>query len=250
MATKKKKKTAGGSGTKKRSTSASNNGRTIIQIIGEWGKFQFYINPSSIIGVKDLNISVSIETEDKKADNEHYVSRKGYQPAEISMTGIFSAALGISDVKAKSWELMNIIRLGQKGYVYIGNDKLIAPMMMGVSAKTTDIVIGPNNKMIYCEVPITMKQCEKYGGGTSGSSNKKSSKKKSSSTRKTTGANTNKGTMDSASYNARKAQLEQAKQTAKDRAAAKQQSTGYTPTRYKATKTSGGAGGTWRAMTR
>ena len=245
MATKKKKKTAGGSGTRKRSTSASNNGRTIIQIIGEWGKFQFYIKPSSIIGVKDLNISVSIETEDKKADNEHYVSRKGYQPAEVSMTGIFSATLGISDVKAKSWELMNIIRLGQKGYVYIGNDKLIAPMMMGVSAKTTDIVIGPNGKMIYCEVPTTMKQCEKYGGGTSGSSSgKKSSKKK-----KRGGTTTPKRDVPKADSE-RKKQLEQAKQTAKDRAAAKQQSAGYTPTRYTGAKTSGGAGGTWRAMTR
>lgn len=142
--------------------------RAIIKFAGEWGSFEFAIKSSSIVGVKDLSMSVSIETETKVAGNENYITRKYYNPTEIKMTGIFSATMGVKDVRAASWELMNLMRLGRTGYVYCGSDKLLAPMVIGVSAQANNIEIGANGKWSYCEVPIVLKQCEKYGGGTAG----------------------------------------------------------------------------------
>ena len=151
----------------------------IISFGGSWGMFDFYVETTSIIGVKDLNISVSVETENKKSGDENYATKKNNNPVEITMTGIFCQILGIDDVKAKSWELMDIIRRGEKGYLYTSTDKLLPPMFMGTSAKASKIEIGPSGRWEYCEVTITLKQCEKFGGGgTSGKKSKKKKKKK------------------------------------------------------------------------
>lgn len=161
----------------------------IVKFEGEWGDFSFHVESGSIISVKDIGLSVSIETKEEtaKKTKEKYVSKKNRNPAEITMTGIFNKLLGVDDVRAKSWELMNIIRLGRKGYLYMGDSKLIAPMVMGTNAKTNKIEINPDGSWQYCEVSITFKQCGKYGDNASGkkkkrkstrSGSKKTSKKK------------------------------------------------------------------------
>jgi len=142
---------------------------SVITLIGSWGSFKFYIKKKSIIGVKDITITYSNETETNSTNSkENYTSIKNVNPAEISMTGIFSRALGITDVRASCWKLMEIIRKGQKFYVYTGADKILAPLFVATNAKCSKIEIGPDKKWSYCEVQITLKQCEKYEGGTSG----------------------------------------------------------------------------------
>ena len=142
---------------------------SLITLIGSWGSFKFYIKKKSIIGIKDFSITVSNETETNSTNSkENYISIKNSNPIEISMTGIFSTILGLKDVRASSWKLMDIVRTGKKFYVYLGADKVAAPLMVGTNAKTNKIEIGPDKKMSYCEVQITLKQCEKWEGGTSG----------------------------------------------------------------------------------
>ena len=116
---------------------AFNSDGAIVSFAGSWGSFKFYVKSSKIIGVKDLNITVSQETETKSTNSkENYVSIKNKNPAEITLTAIFSRLLGVKDVRSTSWKLMNIIRKGRKGYFYCGNDKLIPPMLVGTNAKT------------------------------------------------------------------------------------------------------------------
>lgn len=190
---------------------------TIIKFAGSWGSFEFNVDQSSIIGVKDLNISVSVETENKTAGKENYAKRKNYNPAEITMTGIFSTILGVQDVKASSWALMDIIRQGRKGYFYSGSSKVIAPMLMGTSAKASKIEIGPNGAWTYCEVTITLKQCEKFAGGSSGKK-KKGKKKGGKSSSKKSGKKQSVGGSDKriTADSERKKQMEQAKQNARE----------------------------------
>lgn len=191
----------------------------IVKFEGEWGDFSFHVESGSIISVKDISLSVSIETEDKtaKKTKEKYVSKKNRNPAEITMTGIFSKLLGVDDVRAKSWELMNTIRLGRKGYLYMGDSKLIAPMVMGTNAKIGKLEIDPGGSWSYCEVSITFKQCSKYGDGSSGKKKKRKSGKKGSkkSSKKSSKYGTGSLTLDKSE---RKMQLKKAKENAKQAA--------------------------------
>lgn len=134
----------------------------------KWCKFTFHVKKDSIIAAKDIQITMSVETETKHTSEENYTHKKLLNPSEVSLTGVFNAALGIKDVKKSAFKLANLCRMGKKGYVYFGSTKLMPPKFMGVSAKITDIEIMPSGKWSYCEVQITLKQCEKYTGGTAG----------------------------------------------------------------------------------
>lgn len=207
-----------------------------------WCGFSFYIEKHRIIAVKDINITMSVETENKAASGENYVRKKNLNPTEVTMTGIFSAALGVKDVQTAAMNLAGLCRSAESDYVYIGNSKLMPPKFMGVSAKISNIEITPKGVWSYCEVQITLKQCEKYGGGTAGSSSsgKKKKKKKGGSPKQP---------QKYPADNERKKQMEQAKERAKQVAAEKKQG-GYTPTRYGQGRTTGGGGGKRVAMTR
>ena len=152
----------------RKGVSAQKGPQIIVMFSGDWGSYKFLMKRSQIIGVKDIGITVSVETETKNAGNENYVALKNLNTAEITITGIFSAALGVKDVRKEVFKLMNICRQGRKGHLYCGTDKLYAPMMMATNAKTVNLTIGANGKWDYCEVMVTFAQCEKYGGGTDG----------------------------------------------------------------------------------
>lgn len=161
-----------GDGKQKKDYKVDSN--SIITLIGSWGSFKFYIKKKSMIGVKDFSVTVSNETETKSTNSkENYTSIKNSNPFEVTLTGIFARVLGIKDVRATAWKLMDIIRTGKKFYVYLGADKVAAPLMIGTNAKTNKVDIGPDKKMNYCEVQITLKQCEKWEGGTAGTIEKK-----------------------------------------------------------------------------
>ena len=156
-----------GDGKQKKDYKVDSN--SIITLIGSWGSFKFYIKKKSMIGVKDFSVTVSNETETKSTNSkENYTSIKNSNPFEVTLTGIFARVLGIKDVRATAWKLMDIVRTGKKFYVYLGADKVAAPLMIGTNAKTNKVDIGPDKKMNYCEVQITLKQCEKWEGGTAG----------------------------------------------------------------------------------
>jgi len=199
----------------KKGESVHKGPQIFVEFSGEWGKYQFYMKRSQIIGVKDIGITVSVETETKNAGNENYVAVKNLNTAEITMTGIFSAALGVKDVRKEVFKLMNICRQGRKGHLYCGTEKLYAPMMMATNAKTVNLTIGANGKWDYCEVMVTFAQCEKYGGGTDG-------EKKSGSG----GGKKRSGGGGGSRYPAddeRKKQMREAKQRAQEEAEARQQ---------------------------
>lgn len=158
-----------GSGDGKQKKDYKVDSNSIITLIGSWGSFKFYIKKKSMIGVKDFSVTVSNETETKSTNSkENYISIKNSNPFEVTLTGIFASVLGIKDVRATAWKLMDIIRTGKKFYCYLGAEKVAAPLLVGTNAKTNKVEIGPDKKMNYCEVQITLKQCEKWEGGTAG----------------------------------------------------------------------------------
>lgn len=201
----------------------------------KWRRFSFSIKKHEIRAAKDISISMSVETENKTASSENYVKKKNLNPAEISMTGIFSAALGVSDVKKTAFKLANLCRKGKTGYVYFGSSKIMPPKFMGVSAKINNIEITPKGEWSYCEVQITLKQCEKYGGGTAGSSSSSGKKKK-----KSTGSGSPKKKIAGVAATLGKAV---AKSDVKDALAGAKPASGYTPTKFGLGRTSGGGGG-------
>ena len=146
----------------------------------KWCGFAFCVKKSRILPVKDISITMSVETENKTASGENYTSKKNLNPSEITMTGVFSAALGVKNVRTSALNLANLCRSGESDYVYIGKTKLMPPKFMGVNSKINNIEISPNGAWSYCEVQITLKQCEKYDGGTAGSSSSHKKKKKKS----------------------------------------------------------------------
>jgi len=218
--------------------------------IVKWDGYAFSISAKKVIGLKDFDVSLSIETEKKTKSKENFQKKKNLNPAKITLTGIFSMALGVDDVQGSALQLADKCRKGDSGYIYVGTSKLMPPKFMGTNAKITKMEWLPDGRWSYAEVNITLEQCEKYGGGTSGGKKKKKSSTKKKSTKSSKG--TSKSAMSTSSYNERKKQLEQAKQnakaTVKGGAAAsiksKLQAAGKT------VRATGTARGTWRAMTR
>lgn len=150
--------------------------------IGRWKGHRFEVSPSLILGFSGLTIKGSCETKDKKGGKQKYVTRKNGKPAEVSMTIVLSAALSV-DVRKEALTLVEEAEAGLKGYMYVGNKKLLTCKLMLVDASVKEVKIdGSAAAWIRADVSVTMKQCSKFGalpksGG--GKKKKKGSKKKS-----------------------------------------------------------------------
>lgn len=144
------------------------------------GGISFYVRGDEVRGFKDLQISVSAETEDKDKGGEKYTSKKNSGGYQMSFTAIFNAALGV-DVRKAALQLAEAARTFESGYFYCGGAKLIPAPMAATDAKIADVSITPSGEWFACTVPVTFKQSGKYGGdsGSSGSGKKKKKKKKS-----------------------------------------------------------------------
>ena len=80
---------------------------------------------------------------------------------------IFDRRLGTADAKGPALELCEMGRSGGQGYLYHKGGKLITPMMMATSAAANNWTFAPDGSVLSVDVDITLKQCSKYGGGTS-----------------------------------------------------------------------------------
>ena len=154
-----------------------------------WNELEFYVKPNDIIGVGDISIAGSCETEDKEGQGERYASRKAAKPIEFTMKVTLNAYL-TNDVKQKALDMVRIATLGRKDYIYMGRGKLLPCRFMLASAKTQNVKIAAGVTWVSCTVDLVFRQCSKYdgtevsttggggsGGGGSGGGRKKQSVK-------------------------------------------------------------------------
>lgn len=144
--------------------------------IGSWNGHVFEVSPGVIHGVTGIKVSTGSETETKKSDKQQYVKRKHAKPADVTVSVLLSALLGV-DVRSEMLGLLEDARLGKSDYFYVGGSKLL-PCKMMLTECSADEYKMTGTTITECKVTLTMKQAEKIGGSTSTS---KKSKKKSGS---------------------------------------------------------------------
>jgi len=154
--------------------------------IVRWGDFKFSVTPKDIVGVRDISLSGSCETEEKESGGEKYVKLKNRKPIEFTVKVLLNAYL-TEDVKGKTVDLITTSTKGQSNYLYLGNEKLLTPRFMLTAAKAGKVTIAAGNTWVSSEIELTFRQSTKYDGTKSKSKSKKSggSKKKSTKTRGT-----------------------------------------------------------------
>lgn len=149
------------------------------------GGISFFVNANEIRGIKDISISSSVETEDQTKSKEKYIKKKNTGSYQLTLTAVLNAALGV-DVREVALKITEAARKGSTGYFYTVGSKLFPSKFMCTDAKISGFEMTGTGVWKYCEVSMTLKQCSKYGGGTSSAKKtKKSKSKKSSSTKRT-----------------------------------------------------------------
>ena len=123
----------------------------------------FYLKSKEIRGVKDINISASLDTEDNEADSEKYTKKKNAGSYQITLTAVLNAALGVN-VKEVAIAMTEAARQGKSGYFYMSTKKLFPSQFMATDAKITNLRLTRKGKWSYAEVEFTLKQCSKYNG--------------------------------------------------------------------------------------
>lgn len=153
--------------------------------IVKWGDFKFSVTPNDIVGVKDISLSGSCDTEEKESGKEKYAKYKSAKPMEFSVKVILNAYL-TSDVKGRTLELVKASMNGKSKYLYMGNEKLFTSRFMLTAAKVGKVTLAAGNTWVSAEIDLTFKQSTKYdgtkpssGGGGGGGGGKKKSGKKS-----------------------------------------------------------------------
>lgn len=150
-----------------------------------WCNLDFCVTPKDIVGVGDISITGSCDTEDKEGQGERYVSRKAAKPIEFTMKVTLNAYL-TNDVKQKALDIVRMATLGHKDYIYMGKGKLLPCRFMLASAKTQNVKIAAGVTWVSCTVDLVFRQCSKYdgteapepatgGGGSRGGERKKQS---------------------------------------------------------------------------
>ena len=130
-----------------------------------WGSFAFYVKPSGIRGVKDIEISAGCETEDSVVDAEKFVSKKNSDKYQVTLTAIVDASLG-ENVQETVLEMTEAARSAEQGYLYAASGKLLPFPFMLTEAKASDIDIAHSGLWTHAEIKMTLKQCAKYDGST------------------------------------------------------------------------------------
>lgn len=138
----------------------------VKNILIKWHDVEFYANAQQVRGLTDFSISGSVETEDKEAGGTKYVSKKNSKGYEGSITAFFDKRLGIDSVKDEAMKLVNYAANGQTGYLYAQDSKLVPCSLMLTSGKASKVIMTPAGVWISCEVTLTLKTCEKIGGGS------------------------------------------------------------------------------------
>lgn len=133
--------------------------------IFRWGGFAFTIKPTGILAVNDIEITGKCETEDSVVDEEKFVTKKNADKYTVTLTAIISAQLG-QNVRQTVLDMTEAARTGEQGYIYTAQGKLLPCPFMLISAKASNIDMGPSGQWLYSEVALTLNQCAKYDGTT------------------------------------------------------------------------------------
>lgn len=178
--TKKEKKTVVKKNKKKKGT------KVVTKETGRWNGHTFIVSPDRIFSFNDLQIKASSEMISKEDWDQGYVSRKGGNPFEVTLTVYLHAHAGV-DVRTEARGFLSDAYNGSRDYFYVGNKKLVSSLLMLTDASVKNIQIAGNGKSwLYAEVALTLKQCKAYdnvetdkssssGFGNSGGSNSGSS---------------------------------------------------------------------------
>ena len=142
--------------------------RTNMADIVSWsghGGINFFVKPTQVKGVTEIQIKASAETEDQEIDGEKYVIRKSAGSFEITMKAILNSMLGVN-VEEETMKILEAARNGDDGYFYIAGKKLLTPMFMMTEANAEEVLLTGNGSWASCTVTMTLKQCSKYDGTT------------------------------------------------------------------------------------
>lgn len=129
--------------------------------IARWGERKFVVDPSVVRSFTGLTIKGSVETKDNTTDNQKYFSRKNGNPAEVGLTIVLYAALGV-DCRTESIGFVTDAIAGKSDYMYLKNTKLLPCKLMLTNAEVTDTYISPSGQWISCTVKCQFKQCSKF----------------------------------------------------------------------------------------
>ena len=147
----------------------------------KWGEIAFYVKPSGIRGVKDIQITGKCETEDEEEDKEKSSKKKNADKYEVSLTAMLNAFLG-EDVQKTAMRLVEAARTSQEGYIYTRNSKLFSAPFMLTSATVSNLEISPAGVWLMCDVKMTLEQSSKMGGAKAGKDSGQSAKESVRST--------------------------------------------------------------------
>lgn len=133
--------------------------------IFKWGQVAFYVKPSGIRGVQDIQITAGCETEDSVVDNEKFVKTKNADKYKVKLTAVLNQALG-EDVQDTAMRITEMARNSEQGYLYAAGGKLLPFPFMLTGADVGGLEISPSGQWQHCEVKIDLTQCAKYDGTT------------------------------------------------------------------------------------
>ena len=134
--------------------------------IGSWNGIVFEVSPNVVRGYTGLAIEGGSQTEEKVSDKYAYVQRKNSTPTSVNMDVYLNAYLGCN-VRDEAMAFIKAATDGAKNYFYVAGKKLVECQLMLVSAKVTEVTSTPTGEWTSCKIALTMKQCEKYSGGSS-----------------------------------------------------------------------------------
>ena len=134
---------------------------------GRWNNHKFIVSAQQIMSFTDISIKGSSATESKDDNKNGFVSRKGSNPTELTITLHLNAQAGVN-VRDEAMQWVKEAQNGAYDYFYIGDKKLIDEKMMLTDASVTKLEIAHNGVWVTAEVSLTFKQSD--GSTSSGSS--------------------------------------------------------------------------------
>ena len=142
----------------------------ITKEIGRWNGHQFIVSPALIYSFTDLTIKGSSELQSKDDSEQGYVSRKGSNPIEVTLTVRLNAMTGC-DVRKEAMAFVDDASNGSRDHFYVGNSKLVSSILMLTDAQVKEVEIAGDGKTwVRADVALTMKQCNAYDTAASSSS--------------------------------------------------------------------------------
>ena len=143
-------------------------GQTNVTVeTGRWNNHKFIVSAQQIMSFTDISIKGSSATESKDDNKNGFISRKGSNPTELSVSLHLNAQAGVN-VRDDAMKWVSEAQHGAYDYFYLGDKKLIEAKMMLTDASVSKLEIAHNGTWVSAEVSLTFKQSD--GSTSSGSS--------------------------------------------------------------------------------